>query len=136
LHGLGHVFGRDLRRHVQVGDGAGYFQYPVIGPGGEAEMFDAPMQDFGGPVIQPAVLFQQARSHLAVAVYPLQPVKTLLLNGPGPSDPFPYRRRRTPLLHGEFCQIRKLFSGKQDLGTLRIFAGGKRIEGIKRGAIV
>ena len=56
LQGLGEVLGRDIRRAVQVGDGAGHPQDAVVSPGGEAQPVVGPPDQLLAGLVQLAVV--------------------------------------------------------------------------------
>src|SRR4029077_19694620 len=63
-----HVGGLEGGRAVQVRDGAGDLEHPVVGAGGEAQTGDGSLEQRIGAVGNPAVGAQVARRHVGVGV--------------------------------------------------------------------
>ena len=78
------VIDLDVRFAFKIGDGAGYFQDTVVGPGGQTEFVDGVFQQIDGGLIDPAVAFNMPVDHLGVAVN-LCSFKTIRLDTPGRS---------------------------------------------------
>ena len=61
LDGFSDVFGGNFRQAVQVGDGAGDFQNPVMGPRAEPHLVDRQRHDLLRRVIQRAILLERCQ---------------------------------------------------------------------------
>ena len=69
MHGLRHVGGLQPIAALQIGDGAGDLQQPVVGPGGEAHSFESVLKQPAGVVRQRAEFPQLAGGNPGVAGY-------------------------------------------------------------------
>ncbi len=66
IHRFADVAGLDLRRVVEVGDGARDAQHLVVRAGGKAKLVDARFQEVEAVVAEFAVLADFARAHVGV----------------------------------------------------------------------
>src|SRR3989442_1025991 len=91
LNGLAHMLRLEVRRTLQVGEGAGDLENPVIGPGRQREPRDRRAQPRVGAVRYATERADVARGHVRVGI-DAQPVR----------EPLPLRRARPvhPLPHG------------------------------------
>ena len=88
LDGLTDMGGGNLFLSFQIGNGAGNFDYPVVGSGGEAETVHGLMQQTAVVINKMTTAFYQSLFHLAVAVDERIIGKTTALDGAVPIDPF------------------------------------------------
>lgn len=87
--GFSEVVGAYLFTAFQVGDGAGHFQYAVVGTGREVEAFHGIFQQCQSLCVGAGVAVQQPATHLGIAMNVAFIGISQFLYFPGSDDSFP-----------------------------------------------
>ena len=78
----------DIRLAGKIGNGAGYFQNPIIGTGRQPQFVDGRFEKCTGGIIQAAVLLDMPVAHPGIGVYLCTP-ESIRLYCPGSGNPLP-----------------------------------------------